>query len=153
MPSVAALATATVAVSAGSETTNALDVDNPGIASMVSLGDAVYLLYQNGNLSRLDPLPAPRHCLARRMPQQAPSMPALGDALAAAGANLPLPPWSCCFTLNDGKLYGLCVGNATAYTLLDDTGAYAPVALPVQMDTAAFIGADGRARVFYRLVA
>ena len=86
MPSVAALATATVVVSEGSDSTNALDADNPGIASMVSLGDAVYLLYQNGNLSRLDPATRTETLLGKAYTSTGIiDATALSDALSAAG--------------------------------------------------------------------
>ena len=125
-------------VTVGSTST---DVDADGqstnVVSLAGIGATSYLLYADGRITALDPVTRQETALGKALYS--------GDYLtqqeitdALTGDNAGLTPMEL-LLVDNGKLYGLCVATGALYTLLDDTGAFAPQATGVTLNTAGLI--------------
>lgn len=132
-----ALATATVTVSSGSVGQSA----DTGVASLASVGGALYTLYQSGRLTLTDPATKAETELGAVFCSAGyGSAEDVNAALAQAEAGL--VPADLLF-VDQGALYGLCTPTGAVYALLDSTGAFAPVATGVTLDSKTLASAGG----------
>ena len=138
----AVAASVTVAATSGSVS---LDENTAAVASLASLNGTLYVLHQDGRVTVMDP--------ATRAETD------LGKVLCTSGyltakdvednltdENAGLVPMELLFT-DGGKLYGLCVATGALYTLLADTGEFAPQATGVLLDTAALLNAETESKL------
>lgn len=129
-----ALAMSTVAISYSSTS----DTDGEPLHCASLHQGAVYLLLQDGTIQRMDPATRQREsigqCLFAGYHTEAEDVQRLRDD----AEDNALPPLSFLFSGGE-KLYGLCVGTGEWFTLLDETGAYAPKAMEYKLDTKSFI--------------
>ena len=137
LTSFSAMATATVSVSTGSDTVSS----DAGVASLASVDGSLYVLHSSGRVTLADPATRAETDLGTVVCSVGYST--LEELNAALGENADnAVPVDTLFS-DGGKLYGLCTLTGTLYTLLDDTGAFAPSATGVTLDTKALLSANG----------
>ncbi len=134
-----------VTTTTGTTTAVGADGEQPAVASMAAVGGTPYLLHPDGRLTALDTQTRGETLLgnvffsAGYMDSAALQGALTGDKAALTPVELLL--------VADGRLMGLCLANGVLYTLLDDTGAFAPAPATAMMDVAALRTADGSARL------
>lgn len=134
-------ASVTVSSTSGSVS---LDGSSAGVASLASMNGTLYVLYQDGRITAMDPATRAETDLGKVM--------YTGGYLTAKDVednrtdeNTGLAPMELLFT-DGGKLYGLCIASGALYAVLDDSGAFAPADTGVVLDTAALLVNNGEGK-------
>lgn len=129
-----------VTTTSGSTTIGA-DGPTEGVASAVALGSMPYVLHPDGRLAAVDTATRQETVLGNVL-YTGGYADAAALTAAQTGDKAALAPVELLF-VSDGRLMGLCPLNGALYTLLDETGAFAPAPAAVTPDTAALLGEDG----------
>ncbi|MEA4927863.1 MAG: extracellular solute-binding protein [Candidatus Limiplasma sp.] len=135
-PALAASVSVTTARSDGASVAG--EEASAGVASLASLNGTLYVLYTDGRLAAVDPATKAETPLGELLYSQ-PYLTADEVASAQPADAAALTPAELLFIHQD-TLCGLCAATGQVSTLLDASGAFAPQALPVTLQTAGLPG-------------
>ena len=127
-----------------SESGTAVDGETQSVASLASLNGTLYALYSSGRLVGIDPATRAETELGQVLCTQG-YLTAQDVQDALTEENATLAPMELLFT-DGGRLYGLCVATGALYTVLDETGAFAPADTGVKLDTTTLLGNNGESK-------
>ena len=136
-----ALATVVTVSTGSSSTAVSTGGEQPAVVSLATVGATPYVLHADGRLATIDTATRQETVLGNVL-YSAGFADAAAVSAAQTGDNAALVPVELLLN-NGGTLMGLCLANGALYTLLDDTGAFAPAPAAVTVDTSALLGEAG----------